>query len=163
MSKARSADVWRKSNIGRLLNNAVRRFEARVLELMTERGYAATRIAHLNLTRNLDRAGNRATELAQRAAMTKQAMAELIGHLEDLGLVARKIDPTDTRARIVHFTSRGLKWLDAFRKSVDEAEVEMARELGAKRHRTVRESLEIYTGAADPKQNLHRQARDAKT
>src|SRR5262249_29839575 len=60
-------DGWRHDNIGRLLNNAVRRFEDRVLELMAEAGYADARISHLNLTRNLDRDGTRLTELAARA------------------------------------------------------------------------------------------------
>src|SRR3981189_276522 len=53
---------WRHDNIGRLLNNAVRRFEGRVLEMMGEAGYADTRIAHVNLTRNLDVEGTRLTE-----------------------------------------------------------------------------------------------------
>jgi hypothetical protein len=43
----KTGTAWRHANIGRLLNNAVRRFEARVLALMCERGHAETRIAHM--------------------------------------------------------------------------------------------------------------------
>ena len=47
------------------------RFEARVLELMSERGHVETRTAHVGLTRNPDVEGTRLTELARRASMSK--------------------------------------------------------------------------------------------
>jgi DNA-binding MarR family transcriptional regulator len=122
--------VWRHANIGRLLNNAVRRFEARVLELMSASGHDETRIAHVSLTRNLDVEGTRLTELARRASMSKQAMGELVDQCVELGLVDRVADPSDGRARIITFTAAGLSWLDAFRDAVDVAEQEMRAELG---------------------------------
>src|SRR5438477_6734817 len=125
----KSGAAWRHANIGRLLNNALRRFEARVLELMSARGHAETRIAHVGLTRNLDVEGTRLTELARRASMSKQAMGELVDQCAELGLVDRIADPTDRRARIVRFTPAGRKWLDAFRDAVDVAEQEMRAEL----------------------------------
>jgi len=131
MKRTKQGTAWRHGNIGRLLNNAIRRFEARVLELMSEAGHGQTRIAHVSLTRNLDVSGTRLTEIARRASMTKQAMGELVDQCEALGLVSRRPDPSDKRARIVTFTPRGLKWLDAFRAAVDMAEDEMRRELGA--------------------------------
>src|SRR5246127_1030294 len=111
--------AWRHANVGGLLNNAVRRFEARVLELMGDRGHVETRIAHVSLTRNLDVEGTRLTELARRASMSKQAMGELVDQCADLGLVDRIADPSDGRARIVMFTPAGLAWLDAFRDAVE--------------------------------------------
>src|SRR5215831_6661753 len=91
----KSGTAWRHANIGRLLNNAVRRFEARVLELMSARGHVETRIAHVSLTRNLDVEGTRLTELARRASMSKQAMGELVDQCMELGLVGRIADPSD--------------------------------------------------------------------
>lgn len=137
-------DRWRHDNIGRLLNNAVRRFEDRVLELMADAGYADARISYVNLTRNLDRDGTRLTELAIRAGMTKQAMGELVDQCADIGLVQRMADPADKRAKIVRFTRIGLEWLDAFRRAVDQAEQEMRGELGSTRHDGVRSALKIY-------------------
>ncbi|MFH6565646.1 MarR family winged helix-turn-helix transcriptional regulator [Pseudomonas kulmbachensis] len=137
-------EVWRHANIGRLLNNAVRRFEAHVLELMSERGHAETRIAHVSLTRNLDVDGTRLTELAKRASMSKQAMGELVVQCEGLGLVARTVDPSDRRARIVTFTPAGLAWLEAFRAAVDIAENEMRQELGDKTMNVIIEGLCAY-------------------
>jgi DNA-binding MarR family transcriptional regulator len=122
--------AWRHANVGRLLNNAIRRFEGRVLDLMADAGYSQTRIAHVNLTRNLDVDGTRLTELAKRASMSKQAMGELVEQCEVLGLVARAPDPSDGRARIITFTPNGIEWLEAFRAAVDIAEKEMRRELG---------------------------------
>lgn len=122
---------WRHANIGRLLNNAVRRFEERVLELMSENGHAETRIAHVNLTRNLDTDGTRLTELARRAMMSKQAMGELVDQCVALGLVTKTNDPEDRRAKLIAFTPLGLEWLEAFRAAVDTSEHEMRAELGS--------------------------------
>ena len=117
MRTKKSGTAWRHANIGRLLNNAVRRFEARVLELMTASGHVETRITHVSPTWNLDVEGTRLTELARRASMSKQAMGELVDQCVDLGLVDRIADPSDGRARIVMFTSAGLAWLEAFRRA----------------------------------------------
>jgi DNA-binding MarR family transcriptional regulator len=149
MKAKKSGTVWRHANIGRLLNNAVRRFEARVLELMSARGHAETRIAHVGLTRNLDVEGTRLTELARRASMSKQAMGELVDQCVELGLVDRIPDPSDGRARIVKFTSAGLIWLDAFRDAVDVAEREMRAELGKASMETILKGLAAYGARFD--------------
>lgn len=144
--KTSPAAPWRHRNIGRLLNNAVRRFEARVLELMSERGHSETRIAHVNLTRNLDIGGTRLTELARRAEMSKQAMSELVEHCALMGLVERSNDPSDRRARLVTFTPAGLVWLEAFRDAVDLAENEMRANLGDTLMDAILEGLSRYAG-----------------
>jgi DNA-binding MarR family transcriptional regulator len=145
----RSATAWRHANIGRLLNNAVRRFEARVLELMNEQGHAETRIAQLSLTRNLDVEGTRLTELARRASMSKQAMGELVDQCTELGLVDRVADPSDGRARIVKFTRAGLTWLNALRDAIDIAEREMRAELGKTTMDTILKGLSAYGATFD--------------
>jgi DNA-binding MarR family transcriptional regulator len=147
--KAKSGTGWRHANIGRLLNNAVRRFEARVLELMSASGHVETRIAHVSLTRNLDVEGTRLTELARRASMSKQAMGELVDQCADLGLVDRIADPSDGRARIVMFTPAGLAWLDAFRDAVDLAEQEMRTELGKATMDAIVRGLAVYGARFD--------------
>lgn len=149
MKTRRSATAWRHANIGRLLNNAVRRFEARVLELMNEQGHAETRIAQLSLTRNLDVEGTRLTELARRASMSKQAMGELVDQCTELGLVDRVADPSDGRARIVKFTRAGLTWLNALRDAIDIAEREMRAELGKTTMDTILKGLSAYGATFD--------------
>ena len=122
----------------------MRRFEARVLELMSASGHDETRIAHVSLTRNLDVEGTRLTELARRASMSKQAMGELVDQCVELGLVDRVADPSDGRARIVMFTPAGLAWLDAFRDAVDVAEREMRAELGKTTMDAILRGLAVY-------------------
>ena len=122
---------WRTWNPGRLLSNALRRFEDRVLVLIGEAGYSTTRRTHVNLTRHLDLDGTRITELARRAAMTNAAMTELIDQCAGLGLVERVADPVDKRARIVRFTPEGRQWLAAFGEAVAKAQAEMAIDVGA--------------------------------
>jgi DNA-binding MarR family transcriptional regulator len=150
LEMASESDAWRHSNIGRLLNNAVRRFEGRVLELLGDAGHAPVRLSHINMTRNLDITGTRVTELARRAAMTKQAMSELVAQCEEAGLVTRLADPTDARAKIIVFTQIGLEWLSAFRKAIIAAEDEMRQELGVLRVDGMAAALQAYTKDSDP-------------
>ena len=134
-------DRWRETHLGRLLGHAMRRFDARVLELMAHdvavplalSNLAArdqVSAAHVHLTRHLALQGDRLTDLAQRAGMTKQAMAQLVDQCEAWGLVTREPDPLDARARRVRFTPTGLAWLQAFRDAVAQAEAEFRAEVG---------------------------------
>lgn len=56
----------------------------------------------------LDAAGVRATTLAQRAGITKQAISLLVRELEARGFVEQVTDSTDTRAKLVRLTERGV-------------------------------------------------------
>lgn len=149
LKRRKPGTAWRHANIGRLLNNAVHRFEARVLELMRASSRVETRIAHVSLTRNLDVEGTRLTELARRASMSKQAMSELVEQCAELGLIDRKADPSDRRARIIMFTPAGLAWLAAFRDAVDVAEREMRAELGQATMAVILEGLAVYGSKFD--------------
>jgi len=148
-------EAWRHSNIGRLLHNAVNRFENRVLKLMLEAGHGEARYSHLNLTRNLDVWGTRTTALAKRAGMTKQAMGEIVEQCEKLGLVERRADPTDARAKIVVFTEAGLEWLNAFRTALETAEQEMCAEIGYLRVDAIASALAVYGASYDPLETSH--------
>lgn len=137
-------EAWRHHNIGRLLNNALSRFERRVLEILAEMGHGEVRYSHINLTRNLDMTGTITTELARRASMTKQAMGEIVEQCEKLGLVERIRDKRDARAKIVKFTKAGLEWLESFRIALNQAEQEMRDELGYLRTDAIASALEAY-------------------
>ena len=126
-------DRWRQAHLGRLLGHAMRRFDERVLALMTHdaevplalsnlAARAQVGAAHVHITRHLSLRGSRLTELAHHAGMTKQAMGDLVTQCEAWGLVQREPDPLDRRARRIVFTPAGLLWLDAFRRAVAQAE-----------------------------------------
>ncbi len=73
-------------------------------------GFPDIRPAHsINLFRVIDANGTRPTDLARRAGVTPQAMAEFVRYLEDRGYVERVADPSDGRGRIVRLTIRGLE------------------------------------------------------
>src|SRR6218665_3726623 len=132
---------WRQTHLGRLMGSALRRFDARVLQLMARNvevplalsnlaALAQVMAAHVHITRHLALSGGRLTDLARRAGMTKQAMAPLVDQCAAWGLVTRAVDPLDARARRVQFTAVGLAWLQAFRDAVAQAEAEFREEVG---------------------------------
>ncbi|BFG80580.1 winged helix DNA-binding protein [Paraburkholderia terrae] len=135
---------WRISNIGRLLNGAVHRFEASILDKMAAAGHSECTLSHINVTRNLDIEGTRAVELARRASMTKQSLGELITQLEALGIVKREQDPTDGRAKVVLFTEAGRNWLEQFHTALEQTEAELESELGPALYKALKRGLQKY-------------------
>jgi DNA-binding MarR family transcriptional regulator len=123
-------NAWRLNNIGRRMNEAVRIFEGRIIQLLREEGHDELTVAHINLTRSLDAEGTRLVDLARRAAMTKQSMSELVDQVERTGLIEKRPDPSDGRAKLVCFTRKGAAWLEAFHRSLNIAESEMRQRLG---------------------------------
>jgi len=146
---------WRITHLGRLLGNALRRFDERVLWLMSRNvdvplalsNLAAREqvgAAHIHITRHLALGGSRLTELAASAGMSKQAMADLVNQCEAWGLVTRESDPHDKRARRVVFTTSGLQWLEAFKHAVAQAEGEFRQAVGDDVATVVMLGLEAY-------------------
>jgi DNA-binding MarR family transcriptional regulator len=72
------------------------------------RGFTDMTPAFASLIPLLDATGARPTVLAQRAGITKQAISQLVRELESRGYVENVADPTDTRAKIVRLTRRGI-------------------------------------------------------
>ena len=150
-------DRWRQTHLGRLLGHAMRRFDARVLQLMARDVQVPLALsnlaardqvsaAHIHITRHLSLQGDRLTDLAERAGMAKQSMATLVEQCVAWGLVTREPDPRDARARLVRFTPTGLAWLQAFRTAVAQAESEFRAEVGEEVATVVALGLEAYAG-----------------
>ena len=60
-----------------------------------------------NVMEQLDyRDGMRLTDLAKGAGMAPQSIGELVDQLEDLGMVERRPDPDDRRAKRVYLTEK---------------------------------------------------------
>ncbi|WP_461466071.1 MarR family winged helix-turn-helix transcriptional regulator [Melaminivora sp.] len=155
MSSIPPSDAWRQTHLGRLLGHALRRFDARVLQLMAQDVQVPLALsnlaardqisaAHIHITRHLSLAGDRLTVLAQRAGMAKQSMADLVDQCEAWGLVQRQPDPLDARARILRFTALGQEWLEAFQRAVTQAEAEFRAEVGPEVATVVALGLEAY-------------------
>ncbi len=156
----RKALDWRRSQLGRLLGHAMRRFDERVWYLMAHQpdvplalsNLAARQqisAAHIHITRHLSMQGSRLSELADSAGMTKQSMGDLVNQCEAWGLVQREADPRDGRAKVIRFTALGLDWLHAFEWAVQRAESELKEQVGPAVATVLRLGLEIYAGEAD--------------
>ena len=148
---------WRVTHLGRLLGNALRRFDERVLWLMSRDVLVPLALsnlaardqvgaAHIHITRHLALKGSRLTDLAQSAGMSKQAMGDLVTQCEAWGLVTREIDTHDKRAKKVMFTADGLLWLDAFERAVALTEAEFIAAVGQDVATVVMLGLEAYGG-----------------
>jgi DNA-binding MarR family transcriptional regulator len=109
---------------------------------LAERGHPEIRPPHGNVMQFLDDGGTRVSELAERAQITKQSMAELVAHLERLGYVERVPDPIDRRAKLVRATPRGKQLYAIAREVVAEIEADWTRRLGKAKMRKLRELLE---------------------
>ena len=153
-----AGERWRVTHLGRRLGHALRRFDARVLQLMTADVQVPLALsnlaardqvgaAHIHITRHLAVGGSRLTELAERAGMSKQAMADLVDQCEAWGLLTREADTHDRRAKKLVFTASGRLWLDAFRRAVVQAEAEFQEAVGRDVATVVALGLEAYAEA----------------
>ena len=133
----------RPANTVLLLREAFIALNNLVVTRLAERGHGAVRPAHGAVFQYLDDTGTTVSVLAERAQMTKQAMAELVRHLEDHGYVARVPDPADRRAKLVLPTDRGLEVFAIAQEGVPEIEARISSLLGAEGARVLREDLEV--------------------
>jgi DNA-binding MarR family transcriptional regulator len=117
-------------NLAILLREPFRAMSDQLVETLAARGHAHVRAAHGNVFQYLDDAGTRVGVLAERARMTKQAMAELVAHLEGHGYVERVPDPDDRRAKLVRATGRGREVFGVVREFVAALEARLAARLG---------------------------------
>jgi DNA-binding MarR family transcriptional regulator len=121
-----------------LAGNSFAVFHAR----LTEAGHPAIRAGHGCVFRFIHKGGSRLTDLAESSGLSKQAVGEVVDHLETLGYVERAQDPQDGRAKVIRLTERGA---DAQRTALGifaGMERDWAERYGAKRVETMRKLLE---------------------
>lgn len=140
---------WRAHNSGRILLAATDRFVGDILSVVHAGGFDDMTPVMLALFRNLDRDGTRLTDIAARARLTKQAMAELVQKGELAGYVDKRADPADQRAKIIGVTARGNALLDRARDGVAYAEAEMARAISPEFVQELKERLLAYVTALE--------------
>jgi DNA-binding MarR family transcriptional regulator len=117
---------------------------------MEETGYGDVRGAHGCVFGNIESAGMRLTELAERAGMTKQAVGEAVSDLERLGYAERVADPSDGRAKIIRLTEAGSAAQRAGFAIISELEAEWTERFGAERVEQMRSLLIDITAAREP-------------
>ena len=101
-----------------------------LIERLSASGHPQVRYAHGNVFQYLDDAGTRVSVLAERAGVSKQAMAQLVAHLEAHGYVERIPDPSDRRAKLVRTTAHGRAVFAIAREFVADVEARVGARLG---------------------------------
>ncbi|NEW26876.1 MarR family winged helix-turn-helix transcriptional regulator [Nocardia cyriacigeorgica] len=139
----------RPSNTAVLLRDAFTVLNDLALARLAAAGHEAIRAAHGVVFQHLDDTGTTVSALAERAQMTKQAMAELVAHLEAHAYVTREPDPSDRRAKLVVPTDRGKQVIAIAQSTVPAVEEALARLLGADDLRELRANLEAIIESAD--------------
>ena len=132
----------RNPHIGRLLRDAFARFEAELLEGLRAAGVDDLRPTHNAVLRYLSPDGTRASVLAERSGLTRQAVTQIVDDLEALGYVTRAPDPRDRRAKLVVYTSRGLELYETGRRVIDAIEGRFEEQVGDRRYEELRRGLE---------------------
>lgn len=140
----------RPVNTAVLLREAFIALNDRMIDRLSELGHGVIRPAHGAVFQYIDDAGTRVARLAERAQMTKQAMAELVAHLEQHGYVIRVPDPGDGRAKLVLPTPKGREVFGIAQELVPGIEGELDELLGLRRAAALRSDLaRIATAGAD--------------
>lgn len=148
-------DELRQTHFGRLMGDALRRYDARVLQVMSRqldlplslanlaaRGQLVA--AHIHITRHLPKKGAKLMDLAINAGVSKQAMSSLVKQCENWGLVKKTQDSFDKRIFWIEFTDTGFAWLNAFEQAVQVAEKELENDLGPEVVTVLKLGLEAY-------------------
>ena len=136
-------------SLGVLLLVSYRHMEQRILNSVVAAGYPIT-MAQARLFQRIDHAGSRLTRLAEAAQVTKQTAGFLVDQLEAGGYVARVVDPSDGRARLVRITARGNQVVTVASAEHDRIQAEWTDHLGTQDTDELRRILEHLREITDP-------------
>jgi DNA-binding MarR family transcriptional regulator len=128
-------------HVGQLLRDAFARFEDELIAGTPPFRGVELRPTHNHVLRHLDRDGTRASVIAERAGLTRQAITMIVDELEDAGVLKREPDPEDGRAKRIVYTDAGLRAFDEGRAVIAGIERRWRRELGADRWGALKEAL----------------------
>src|SRR4051795_4858012 len=93
--------------IGALLRVPSQTIHRRIISGLNAAGFDDLRLPHMAVLQFPGPDGVRPGVLAERAAMSRQAMNQLLRSLEGLGYLTRSAAPDEARARLVRLTKRG--------------------------------------------------------
>jgi DNA-binding MarR family transcriptional regulator len=102
----------------------------RMLAGLHARGFDDLAPAHLNVLQYPGPHRTRPSELAVRTHMSKQALNYLLGQMEGMGYLRRRVGVNDQRSRHIHLSARGHRVERAIRDIVAEVEAEWEVQLG---------------------------------
>lgn len=101
------------------------------------------RPSHMAVFPHLALEGSRITVLAEKMQISKQAVAQVVEDLEQMGFVRRVPDPSDGRAKLVQFTKSGRNSMLQGLDLLSSMEQELADIVGTKRISELGKTLSI--------------------
>ena len=109
-----------RHEIGQLLMLTLQDFQRRLDEDLAGAGFPGIRYRHRALFMHLDRHGaSRSVDLAKAAGIRPQSMMKIVHELEGLGLISRRTDPADSRAKLIEFTGLGRRLIEQLTRSTE--------------------------------------------
>lgn len=129
-------------HIGQLLTQLTRLFQTELFERLVAAGLEQARVPHTHVTAYIKAEGSRLTELAAMARMTLPAMSELVDDLQRIGIVERRPDPSDGRAKLICLTDAGWDAMRTARQAIADIEAEYARLVGAEEFEAAARTLD---------------------
>jgi DNA-binding MarR family transcriptional regulator len=136
-SKIKPSDML----IGALLRVPAQAIHRRLISELNAAGFHELRLPHMAVLQFPGPDGVRPGTLAERAGISKQAMNQLLGSLENYGYVVRSSDPHEGRARIIRFTDRGHAAYAKIHDILCDIEREWSAELGPQRFTQLKDLL----------------------
>ncbi len=127
--------------IGALLRVPAQAIHRRLISELNAAGFHELRLPHMAVLQFPGPDGVRPGVLADRAGISKQAVNQLLGSLEDYGYVVRSNDPIEGRARIIRFTKRGHAAYGKIHDILRDIEREWRAELGSQTFTQLKELL----------------------
>lgn len=127
---------------GQLVQSLNQAADRAIQQGLQRRGFDV-RPTHSAVLANIDiGTGTRATVLAERSGVTKQAIGQLVVDLEGRGFVSRVPDPTDRRAKLIQLTPTGQRLMEAAYGVISEIETELIERAGSDNVDTARAVLQ---------------------
>lgn len=109
-----------KHELGQLLMLALQDFQRRLDRDLEQSGFPGIRYRHRALFMHLDSHGaSRSVDLAEAAGIRPQSMMKIVHELEGLGLICRRADPADSRAKLIEFTAQGQRLIEQLTTSTE--------------------------------------------
>ena len=134
-------EARKAANMPQLLFKAARLLNERAIGELRERAkLPKLRASHSSLFPHISLEGTRLTDLARAMGISKQAVAEWVDELVEMGVRVRLPDPDDGRAKRNSFAYGGKKQLEGL-SLLSEIEGEIAGQLGEKRTDALRDGL----------------------
>lgn len=133
--------------LGLLLRTLYQHHAHAVDKALDAAGFGDLRPPHANVFPFVPPEGIQVAELAARAGVRKQSMAQSVQELERMGYVERQPDPTDGRAKLVLLTSKGKAVRPVARRTGTEVERSWANLVGTDQIESLRGALQELLGA----------------